>query len=569
MTSALAVTLLFVAVMLSLAWPLGKYIAVVLETPETISWLMPLRWLENRCAAVLGAAYKSEMSWKEYFFSLLTFHSVCVLFLFLMLRFQSLWVFLDPRATDFSASAAFNTAISFATNTNWTSYIPELQMSWPVQMVGLTTQNFLSASVGISLMCTLARAFCRAQTNKIGNFWQDIVRFSLYVLLPLSLLASLLLLAGEVPQSAQGAVSYTTLEGECVTVPVGMCASQIAIKQLGTNGGGFFNVNSAHPFENPTVWSSLVELVGILLLPMALCRTFGELVRSPRQAVLFVSVMTVLFVGAVMIGCWAEGGPSPLLPREGSSLFQAEGNMEGKECRCGPFWSVLWAASTTATSNGSVNSSLTSFLPLSGGVCMGLMQLGEVVYGGVGTGVTTAVVFLLIAVFAAGLMVGRTPEYLRKKIEAREMKPVALLAIFPAIVVLLSTAITLLHPSGLETLSGRTPHAITEVLYAFSSCAANNGSSFKGIMDSLPFLNLLTGVVMYVGRLFPAALTLCLAGVLAEKKHVAQTAGTLATDTVAFGVWFVFVILIIGALNFLPAFTVGPLTDHMQLLFRG
>jgi potassium-transporting ATPase potassium-binding subunit len=569
MIAALAVILIFFAIVFALAWPLGKCIAIAIETPEQMAFLKPLRWIEDSCATVIGASYKTEMTWKEYFFALLTFHTMGMVLLFLLLRFQGILSFLDPKAVNFTAYAAFNTAVSFVTNTNWQSYVPETQMSWPVQMIGLTTQNFLSAAVGVTLLCAIARAFRRAETNKIGNFWQDLVRFAVYILLPLSLIMSIMLLATGVPQSAAGTISYTTLEGSPQTIPVGMCASQIAIKQLGTNGGGFFNVNSAHPFENPTIWSQLIELIAILLIPVALCRTFGQFVRSSRQGMLFVSVMGVLFIIAAVLGCLAEGQDIPFLPETHQSLFQPEGNMEGKECRFGPFWSVLWAVTTTATANGSVNSSLSSYLPLSGGIPLGLMQLGEVIFGGIGTGMTSAIVFLLIAVFAAGLMVGRTPEYLGKKIEAREMKPVALLAIFPGAVVLISTAFALLHPSGIEALSTRSPHGITEALYAFSSSAANNGSSFGGLSSDAPIYNVLTSIAMYVGRLFPAALILALAGALVEKKRVAETAGTLATDTMAFGIWFSFVIFIIGALNFLPVFTLGPIIEHMNLFFPG
>lgn len=568
MICAMIVTIVFLAATFAIAWPLGGFIAKVINDPEQIPYVRPLRCLEDCCATVLDSTYKTEMNWKEYFFSLLMFHTVGIFLLFLMLRFQSIWSFLDPTAVNFSAIAAFNTSISFVTNTNWQSYIPETQMSWPVQMIGLTTQNFMSAAVGVSLLCAVARAFRRAETNKIGNFWQDLIRCTVYVLLPLSCLAAVLLLASDVPQSTAGTVSYTTLEGEKTCIPVGMCASQIAIKQLGTNGGGFFRANSAHPLENPNAWSNLIELFCILLIPMALCRTFGELVRSSKQGILFISVMAALFIGGVFLGCLAEGQEIPFLPEgEETSLFQAEGNMEGKECRFGPFWSVLWAVSTTATSNGSVNASLSSFFPLGGGVSLGFMQLGELIFGGIGTGMTTAVVFLLIAVFAAGLMVGRTPEYLGKKIEAREMKPVALLAIFPAAVVLIFTSIALTQSGGVSALSSRSPHGISEALYAFTSATANNGSSFAGLSSNAALYNVMTGIAMYLGRMIPAALTLALAGAIVEKKKIAQTVGTLATENVAFGVWFCFVIFIMGALNFLPVFTLGPIIEHMNLFF--
>ena len=567
MIGAIGVTLLFFAVTLLLSWPLGGFIAKAIEVPETISWLAPLRRLENIFAVVLGKAYISEMNWKEYFFALLAFHTCGIAFLFFILRWQGVWSFLDPTATNFSPFIAFNTAISFVTNTNWQSYVPEIDMSWPVQMVGLTTQHFLSAAVGVTLLCALARAFRRAETNKIGNFWRDLVRSIVYVFLPLSFVLSILLVATGVPQSTAGSISYTTLEGSLNTVPVGMCASQIAIKQLGTNGGGFFEANSAHPLENPSPLSNLIELIAIFLVPMALCRTFGVMVQSPRQGVFFLCVMGALCIGAVFLSCYAEGQHLPFLPTGEKSLFNAEGNMEGKECRFGPFWSVLWAVATTATSNGSVNASLSSFLPLSGGVSLSLMGIGEVAFGGCGTGLTGVIVFLLIAVFAAGLMVGRTPEYLGKKIEVCQMKPVALLAIFPAALVLISTALAVTSSAGIDALSVRGPHGISEVLYAFSSVATNNGSSFAGLSVGAPIYTLMTSVVMYLGRLFPAALTLALAGSLVEKRRVAQSIGTLATDSVAFGIWLCFVIVMVGALNFLPALALGPIIEHMSLFF--
>ena len=565
MIAALCVAFVLVTILASIAWLLGGWIARALEAPETVPSLRPFRWIERLSASFIGSDYKSEMTWKEYFYAILAFHACGIFFLFILLRCQGLLHFIDPSARDMSASMAFNVAVSFATNTNWQAYVPEVEMSWLVQMVGLTVQNFVSAALGVAVLCVVARAFRRSETNKLGNFWQDMVRCSAYVLLPLALVTALALVWTGVPQTTAGSVTVETIENGTHTIPMGMCASQVAIKQLGTNGGGFYNANSAHPLENPSPLSNLIELAAILLIPMALCRTFGELVRSKRQGVLFLAVMGLLLFCAIALGAFTEGRNLPVPFERDSSLFQAEGNMEGKECRFGPFWSVVWAVATTATGNGSVNASLSSLFPLTGGLCLTLIDLGEVVFGGLGTGMTSAIVFLLIAVFAAGLMVGRTPEYLGKKIEAREMKFVALLAILPAAMVLATTAYALTHAEGVRALSVKGPHGFSEALYAFSSTALNNGSSFNGLASENPLYLILTSITMYIGRLFPVALTLALAGTVVEKRRVAQTAGTLDTDSMAFGVWFGFVILILGALNFVPALTLGPIIEHMNL----
>jgi K+-transporting ATPase ATPase A chain len=565
MIAVLCVSFVFVVLLSAVAWQLGGWIARVLEAPEEVSFLRPFCWIERLSASLIGDGYRSEMNWKEYFFAFLTFHTCGIALLFLLLRWQGLWQIIDPSAKDMGAYMAFNAAVSFVTNTNWQSYVPEVDMSWPIQMIGLTVQNFVSAAAGVTILCVIARAFRRAETNKLGNFWQDLVRCSIYVLLPLSLITALGLCWTGVPQTTAGAISYETLEGQVQTIPVGMCASQVAIKQLGTNGGGFYKANSAHPLENPTPISNLIELVAIVLLPMALCRTFGDMVRSRRQGLLFLAVMGVLLFCAIVLAAISEGQTIPSFFEGEVSLFQAAGNMEGKECRFGLFWSVLWSVATTATGNGSVNASLSSMFPLTGGLCLGLIDLGEVIFGGLGTGMASAIVFLLIAVFAAGLMVGRTPEYLGKKIEAKEMKFVALLAILPSAIVLITTAHALTHPAGIQALSSRGPHGFSEALYAFSSSSLNNGSSFAGLSADSPLYLIMTSITMYLGRFFFVAVTLALAGTLVEKRRVAQTAGTLDTDSLAFGVWFGFVILMLGALNFIPALTLGPIIEHMNL----
>jgi len=557
----------FFLLVLLLAWPLGGYIATVIETPERIRWIRPLQRLERFFSLRLKGFYLIEMGWKEYFFALLSFISVGFLLLFTLLRWQGVWFFFDPNALNMPSHTAFNTAMSFVTNTNWLSCIPEVELSCLVQMIGITTQQFFSACVGMALLCAFARGLKNKENKKIGNFWRDVTRFSVYVLLPLCFIVSLLLVATGVPQSASGSVRYQSVEGVETELPLGMIASQIAIKQLGSNGGGLFRANGAHPLENPSPLSNLIELAAILLIPLALCRTFADLVRAPRQGMLIISVMAVLFIGGAFLACYAESSQIPFLPEQERSFFEAQGNMEGKETRFGPFWSVLWAVSTTAVANGSTNSSISSFLPLAGAIPLGMIQLGEVLFGGVGTGIVGAVVYLLLAVFSAGLMVGRTPEYLGKKIEAKEMKLVILLAIIPAALVLTSLSLTLMQPEGRGSLSSHGPHGITEALYAFSSSAANNGSSFQGLQANNPLYNFLLGALMYLGRLFSAALILALAGSFAEKKKIAVGAGTLSTGSVAFGVWFAFVILLIGALNFLPVFVLGPVVEHVMLFF--
>lgn len=565
MVATFGIILAFFFVVLSLAWPLGKYIAIAMESPESIRWLRPLRSLEKLFVEALGTHYTRSMSWKEYYLSLLTFHVIGVITLFLCLTQQSIFAGIDPTARNMSVTTAFNAAISFVTNTDWQSFIPESFVCWPTSTFFLTTQLFFSASVGFTLLAPLVRGLRGEQTSELGNYWKDLIRFSIYVLLPLSCLLAVLLVATGVPQSMIGTLHYTTLEGSSSSIPINMCSSFEAIKQLGTNGGGLFCANSAHPFENPTPFSTLLELAAILLIPIALCRTFSELVRAPRQAILLLSVMGVLFVIFATLACFAESRVDTLLGAHDRSFFHAEGNMEGKECRIGPFWSVVWAVATTATSNGSVNCSLSSLLPLAGGIPLGLMELGEVVFGGIGTGITGSIIFLLIAVFAAGLMVGRTPEYLGKKIEAKEMKFVAILVVLPPTIALIGLSLTLSSALGRASLSSQSAHGMTEALYAFSSAAANNGSSFAGLNANTPLYNTSLGIVMWITRLVSAAIILRLAGTLAIKRKVATSPGTLPTDTFAFGLWLAFVILIVGALNFLPAFTLGPVIEHLTL----
>ena len=568
MIVATLVSTAFLLLVLMIAWPLGKYIFFVMEKLDTVPIAQPFLTLEKKIFSKIETIYFKEMSWKEYFFALLTFHTVGIVWLFLLLRFQGIFSAFDSMAVNMPPFTAFNTAISFVTNTNWQSYTPETDVSWIVASIGLGTQLFFSAAVGICLLCCLARSFMLKESKHIGCFWMDLVRASVYVLLPLALIFAPLLATTGVPQSFKGHTFYKTLEHpeKKSDVVLGCVASHVAIKQIGSNGGGLYAANGAHPFENPSPVSNILEMLAMLLVPIALCRTFAEIVQFKRQAILFLSVMGSLFLFACLCAFWAEGTTIPLIGE--TDFFQTTGNMEGKECRFGPFWSIFWTIVTTATSTGAVNSSISSFLPLGTGIPLVLMQTGEVVFGGVGTGVTGAIMFLLIAVFAAGLMVGRTPEYLGKKIEAGEMKFVTLLTILPASLVLVSTAFALTTDQGIASLSSHSPHGMTEALYTFSSVAASNGSSFEGIETNTPFYNALLGIIMYVARIFAAAMILALAGSLAGKKKIAISVGTLPTDTVPFALWFAFVILIFGALNFLPSFILGPVMEHITL-FRG
>ena len=492
--------------------------------------------------------------------------------------------------------------MSFATNTNWQGYAGESTMSYFTQMVGLSVQNFLSAASGIAVLIALIRGFARRQVKEIGNFWVDLTRSTLYVLLPLSLLLALVLVSQGVVQSFS---AYQTVEliepltiqepvkdaagnpvldgaGAAVTqprqiteqtVPLGPAASQIAIKQLGTNGGGFFNVNSAHPFENPTPLSNFLELLAILLIPAALCYTFGRMVGDTRQGWAVLIAMLVIFVPLTIGGIAAEQAGNPHLAALGvddaSSALQAGGNMEGKETRFGIANSALWASATTAASNGSVNSMHGSFTPLGGAVPMWLMQLGEVVFGGVGSGLYGMLMFAIIAVFIAGLMVGRTPEYLGKKIEAFEIKMAALVLLIPPAVVLIGTAVASALPVGTAGVGNPGAHGFSEILYAFSSAGNNNGSAFASLSANTPFYNLMLGVAMWISRYWLMIPVLAIAGSLAAKRATAVTAGTLPTHTPLFIVMLVGVVLLVGALTFLPALALGPVVEHLQMIGRG
>jgi K+-transporting ATPase ATPase A chain len=470
---------------------------------------------------------------------------------------------------------SFNTAVSFATNTNWQGYGGETTMSTLTQMLGLAVQNFLSAATGMAVLIALIRGFARRQANGIGNFWVDVTRSTVYILLPLSLLLACALVTQgvvqtfapyktvELLQPVQYVQDGKTLVASTQTLPLGPAASQVAIKQLGTNGGGFFNVNSAHPFENPTPLSDFLELLAILAIPGALCYAFGRMVGDTRQGWALLAAMTIVFVGFLAVCILSEQAGNPILAHLGVS--QPLGNMEGKEVRFGVTDSALWATATTAASNGSVNAMLDSFTPLGGMVPMILMQLGEIIFGGVGSGLYGMLVFAIVAVFIAGLMVGRTPEYVGKKIESFEMKMAALAVLFPFFAALVGAAIAVVIEPGVASMSNPGAHGFSEVLYAFSSAGNNNGSAFAGLNANTPFYNTALGIAMWVSRYWLIVPVLALAGSLARKKLVPPSVGTLPTHTPLFVGFLVGTVLVIGALTFVPALALGPIVEQLQL----
>jgi K+-transporting ATPase ATPase A chain len=590
--------LAYVVVLLLLVRPLGGFMADVYEGKRTLltPLLGPVERLTYRLAGVDAAR---EHDWKKYAFAVLAFNAVGFLAVYLLQRFQAVLP-LNPQGFGaVSPDSAFNTAVSFATNTNWQGYGGETTMSYLTQMLGLGVQNFLSAASGMAVLVALVRGFVRKEATSIGNFWVDLTRSTLYVLLPLSTLLAIALVGLGVVQSFAPYRSVPLAEPVVIqapvtdpsgapllnetgaaitrpetvteqTIPLGPAASQVAIKQLGTNGGGFFNVNSAHPLENPTPLSNFLEALAILLIPAALCYTFGRMVGDKRQGWAILAAMTVIFVPLAIAGYAAEQAGNPLigtgLVDQAASPVQSGGNMEGKEVRFGVASSALWAAATTAASNGSVNAMHGSFTPLGGLVSMWLMQLGEVVFGGVGSGLYGMLMFAIVAVFIAGLMVGRMPEYLGKKIEAYEVKMASLVLLLPCAVVLVGTAIASVVPEATAKVGNPGAHGFSEILYAFSSAGNNNGSAFGGLSANNPFYNLALGVAMWVSRYWLMIPVLAIAGSLAAKRAVAITSGTLPTHTPLFVSILVGVVLMIGALTFVPALALGPIVEHLQMI---
>jgi K+-transporting ATPase ATPase A chain len=568
---------LYVVVLVALAKPLGTYMARVYQGERT--FLAPLLGpVERGIYRLAGVDPQVEANWKRYTFQVLLVNLIGLLVVYLLQRLQGVLPLNPQGFAGVSADSAFNTAVSFATNTNWQGYGGETTMSYLTQMLGLGVQNFLSAASGMAVLIALVRGFVRRQATEIGNFYVDFTRSTLYILLPLSFALALGLVSQGVVQSfsAYGTaelVDPVAIEVTQQTIPLGPAASQVAIKQLGTNGGGFFNVNSAHPFENPTPLSNFLEMLAILLIPAALCYTFGRMVGDTRQGWAIMAAMLVIFVPLTFGAYFAEQAGNPLLALAGAdiqvSATQPGGNMEGKEMRFGIANSALWAASTTAASNGSVNSMHDSYTPLGGLVPMWLMQLGEVVFGGVGSGLYGMLMFAVVAVFIAGLMVGRTPEYLGKKIEAFEVKMASLVLLVPPLLVLVGTAIAVVTPSAVSSIANPAAHGYSEILYAFSSAGNNNGSAFAGLSANTPFYNIALGVAMWGSRYWLMIPVLALAGSLAAKKSTAVTAGTLPTHTPLFITVLVGVVLMVGALTFLPALALGPIVEHLQMTARG
>ena len=552
----------YLAVLIGLSVPLGRFMARVLEGERT--WLHALLGpLERLMYRAAGVDPQAEMRWSSYAGALLVFNLAGLLVVYALQRAQEALLLNPDGLAAVTPDLALNTAISFASNTNWQAYSGETTLSYAVQMLGLTVQNFVSAATGIAVLVALIRGLTRRQNPGVGNFWADLTRSTLYILLPLSLVLAMVLVALGVVQTFDGAATVATLEGGTQTIALGPAASQVAIKQLGTNGGGFFGVNSAHPLENPTPISNFIECLAILLIPAGLCHTFGKLVKDARQGWALLAAMTVVFVGLLAVCVWAELAGNPVLTAMG--VDAAPGNLEGKEVRFGAASSALWATATTAASNGSVNAMHDSFTPLGGLVPMWLMQLGEVIFGGVGSGLYGMLVFAVIAVFIAGLMVGRTPEYLGKKIEAFEMKMAALVVLLPPIVVLLGTAVAVRADAGLAAIANPGAHGFSEVLYAYSSAGNNNGSAFGGLGVNTPFYNLTLGLAMLLARYGVIVPVLALAGSLAMKKQIPPGAGTLPTHTPLFIALLIGTVVLVGALTFVPALALGPVAEHLQL----
>ncbi|MEN6535280.1 MAG: potassium-transporting ATPase subunit KdpA [Bryobacteraceae bacterium] len=577
-TNSIIQIALYLAALLVCVKPLGLYMAKAYSghVPYFSRVVEPLERLLYRFG---GIDREAEMSWRQYATALLTFSFVGFLAVYGLQRLQGMLPLNPEGMPAVSPDSSFNTAVSFTTNTNWQGYSGESTMSYLTQMLGLAVQNFVSAAAGMAVLVALIRGFARRQSATIGNFWVDLVRGILYVLLPLSLILAVVLVSQGVVQTFSRYQQVSLLEptvdatGKTVTtqqIAVGPAASQVAIKQLGTNGGGFFNVNSAHPFENPTPLSNFLEMLAILLIPAALCYTFGEMVGDRRQGRAVLAAMFIVFVAMLGVSCISEQQHNPSLASLGvdqtPSPLQSGGNMEGKEVRFGIVNSSIWSVATTAASNGSVNSMHDSFMPLGGLVAMWLMQLGEVIFGGVGSGLYGMIVFAIVAVFIAGLMVGRTPEYLGKKIGAYEMKMAALVILLPCAMVLLGTACAVSVQAGREAILNPGPHGFSEVLYAFSSTSNNNGSAFAGLGVNTPFYNGLLGLAMLVGRFCVMIPVLAIAGSLASKKNVPVGPGTLPTHSPLFVVLLIAVIIVVGALSFFPALALGPIVEHLTLL---
>ncbi|MDP4188817.1 MAG: potassium-transporting ATPase subunit KdpA [Bacteroidota bacterium] len=546
----------YILALILLSPVLGKYMTKVYTNDKHL--LKPvIGWLEKLVYKITGVDVAEEMNWKTYLVSVLIFNFFGFLVVFLLQLFQQHLPLNPQHLPDVSWHLSLNTAVSFMTNTNWQSYAGETTLSYLVQMLGLTVQNFVSAATGMAIMVALIRGLSSKMSSNLGNFWVDMTRSVLYILLPLSILFSIILLGQGVVQNFSPYAKAITLQGQEQIIPLGPAASQIAIKQLGTNGGGFFNANSAHPFENPTPLSNFLEMLAILLIPASLTFTYGKLAGSVRQGVTIFIVMLILFFSGLSISLYSEHQTNPVL-KESS-------NMEGKETRFGIANSVLWSVVTSDASNGSVNAMHDSLSPLSGMTAMFNIMLGEVIFGGVGSGIYGMVVFIILTVFIAGLMVGRTPEYLGKKIEAFEVKMAILAVLAPSVVILLFSAWASSSPLGLSGLNNAGPHGLSEILYAFTSAAGNNGSAFAGLNANTVFYNLTIALGMLIGRFGVIIPIMAIAGNMASKKITPLSAGTFKTDNWLFAVLLIGVILIVGGLTFFPALALGPVVEHFLM----
>ncbi len=551
---------IFFLIVLAITKPLGSYMARLFAGENT--WLTPvLRPVERLIYRLAGVREDEEMSWYAYAFAMLAFSAISFFYLYILLRTQK-WLPFNPQHFDnMTPDLAFNTAISFTTNTNWQFYSGESAMSYLSQMAGLAWHNFVSAAVGVAIAVAVVRGIVRTNVRTLGNFWVDLTRGSLYVLLPISIVVGLFFVVQGMPQNFHAYQDVTSIAGFKQTITGGPMASQEVIKELGTNGGGFVNANSASPNENPTPLSNLVEMLLIFCLGAGLTYMYGKMVKDTRQGWAIFATMSILFVAGFTLAYWAEAQGNPIV----HSIGVAGGNMEGKECRLGVPASALFATVTTDTSCGAVNSWHDSFMPLGGLVPLVNMQLGEIVFGGVGSGLYGMIVFVVLTVFIAGLMVGRTPEFLGKKIERREVQFAILAALMTPVLSLVPTAIAAVIPAGLATLNNGGPHGFSEILYAFTSTNANNGSAFGGLGPNL-FYNILTGTNMMFGRFAVAIPALALAGALAGKKAIPEGPGTFTTHSPIFVALLIGVIIIVGALTFLPADSLGPIVEHLLLL---
>ena len=545
------------AAVVALTPPLGRYMFKVLSDEKV--FLSPLLSpLERLCYRAMGVNPREEMDWKAYARALFIFNGLGIIALFLLQIAQHLLP-LNPQALPgVPWHLALNTAISFVTNTNWQSYAGETTMSYLTQMAGLSVQNFLSAGTGIAVLLAIARGLARKETGNLGNFWSDLIRSVIYILLPLSIIFTMALVSQGVVQNFSEATKVKTMEGAEQIIPQGPAASQIAIKQLGTNGGGYFNANSAHPFENPTPLSNFLQLISLILIPSSLTFTFGLMLGRKREGWALWAAMMAILVATLGLSLASEYSINP--------IFGEAALMEGKETRFGVANSVLWSVLTTAASNGSVNAMHSSLSPLSGGIALFNILLGEIVFGGVGSGLYGMILYAILTVFLCGLMVGRTPEYLGKKIEARDIQMTILGILAPGAMILLFAGISVVLPIALSSLANKGPHGLSEILYAFSSAAGNNGSAFAGLNANTPYYNLTLGLAMLVGRFAVIYPVLAIAGNMARKRTSPPSIGSFTTDSSLFVALLVFVILIVGALTFLPVLSLGPITEHFLML---